>query len=98
MSGSQETTKELDSGIESIHGCFTKKGDYILSCELLQVNVQNKSQVSCDLPCRMYTEPYTIIIKCEILFSICDRLRENPAYWIGVQCAFLVLLVENYQS
>ena len=33
--------------------------------------------------------------------TICDRLRENQAYWIDVQlaqCAFLVLLVKNCQS
>ena len=43
MCGSQETTKELDSGIEIIHGCFTKRGDYILLYKLLRVNIYRTS-------------------------------------------------------
>ena len=27
----QETTEELDSGIEIVHGCFIERGDSILS-------------------------------------------------------------------
>ena len=30
MCGSQETAKELDSGIETVHGCFRERGDIIL--------------------------------------------------------------------
>ena len=43
MCGSQETTKEFHSGIEIINGRFTKRGDYILLCELLRVNIYRTS-------------------------------------------------------
>ena len=45
MRGSQETTKELESGIEIVHGYFKERGDSILSVfgsELLRVRLQNK--------------------------------------------------------
>ena len=34
MCGSHKTAKELDSGFEIIHQCFTERGNSILSCEL----------------------------------------------------------------
>ena len=31
MHGGQDTTKELESGIEIVHGCFMERGDPTLS-------------------------------------------------------------------
>ena len=45
MCGSQETTKELDSGIKIVLECFMETGDSILCvvcCELLRMKLQNK--------------------------------------------------------
>ena len=49
MRGGQETTKELKLGIEIVHGCFTERGDSVLSIfgsELLRAKLQNKQRVS----------------------------------------------------
>ena len=45
MRGGQETAKELESGIEIVHGWFTERGDSVLSIfggELLRLKLQNK--------------------------------------------------------